>query len=333
MNEIAKLPKPIGECVLPTFKVYEPLLRDKASVIKATKRETFTYGDHGRQTLDIYYPTNRRRASITQLSEPVLVFVHGGGLVSGSKTIPNYADGLAHANVGHFFAERTGYTTIIPDYRLMTHGARYPSGGDDVARVVDWVREHLVRQEGYSDIDLFIMGNSAGGVHLSTYLFGHDFATHRAKVMSLDPEANVKLRGVVLLSVPFNFKSADATRNKVLSDYFGETDEDKFVNSPQGLLRSAKLQDPDDVLPNVGVMVLNGSLDPEDEIMVPREDFLNEWMEAAEDADEDSGQAKLTVAMMEGHNHISPPLSLGTGLENEEAWGYQVFEFLESLRY
>lgn len=245
-----------------------------------------------------------------------------GGLIRGGKILP-LADGLAHANIGHFFADKLGYTTIIPDYRLMSHGARFPSGGEDLAQVVDWVRETMTHQEGYQNVDLFIMGNSAGGIHLATYLFAPDFANSRNKIMTQDPEASLALRGVVFLSVPFNFRQADAGRAEELKEYFGDIE----ANSPQGLLKAAMLQDPDNVLCNVRAMILNGSLDPEDEILIPKKEFLDEWAEL----DEGSRQA-LTVEMMDGQNHISPAFSLGTGIEREEAWGHQVGDFLDSLR-
>lgn len=322
MDEIANVTRRVPECVPATHTAYTPLLLANAAAIKSTKCETFSYGNHPRQTLDVYYPTKRRRSSISSSNTPVLIFFYGGGLVRGAKRLP-LADGLVYANVGHFFAERMGYTTIVADYRLMEHGARFPSGGEDLAKVVDWVRESLTRQDGYSAIDLFIMGNSAGGIHLSTYAFAPDFEASRSKVMSLDPEAATRLRGIVLVSVPFHFKEANPERLDVLTGYFGDLE----VNSPYGLLRTAMLRDPDNVLTNVRAMVLNGTLDPEDECLKPKDDFLNQW----EDLDEESREA-VTVAMMEGHNHISPLLALGTGIEREEEWGYQVAEFIESLR-
>lgn len=322
MDQIANVSRAIGPSIEPTVKAYMPLLVANAETIKSTRCETFSYGSHDRQKLDVYYPTNRRRSSISSGNLPVLIFLYGGGLVRGSKSLP-MTNGLAHANMGHFFAEKFGYTTVIADYRLLEHGARFPSGGEDLAQVVDWVRESLTKQEGYSTIDLFIMGNSAGGIHLSTYAFAPDFEASRAKIMTSDPDASVCLRGIILLSVPFNFKRSDPSRTDTLTTYFGDVES----NSPQGLLRAAMLRDPDSVLSNVRALVLNGTLDPDDEILEPKEDFLNEW----QGLDEESREA-VTVAMMDGHNHISPPLSLGTGVEREEKWGCQVAEFIESLR-
>lgn len=81
------------------------------------------------------------------------------------------------------------------------------------------------------------------------------------------------------------------------------------------------------MLPNIRAMVLNGELDPQDEIVDTRDEFLRQW----KGLDEDSAET-LTVAMMAGHNHISPPLSLGTNIEREEVWGHQVGDFIDSVR-
>lgn len=322
MEQLQSIPREVGPSVMPTMKVYEPLLLANEKAIRSTRCETFRYGNHPRQMLDVYYRSQRRRPSVSSSNVPVLVFIHGGGLVNGSKNL-ELAGGLAHANIGHFFAEKLGYTTVIPDYRLMSHGARFPSGGEDVAQVVDWIRENMTHQDGHQNIDLFIMGNSAGGVHLSTYLFAPDFASSRSKVVTSEEDAPIRLRGVILLSVPFNFRKADPSRAQVLNDYFGGDHESL---SPHGLMKSALLRDPDSCLPNVRLMVLNGTLDPDDEILEPKQEFLDEWA----GLDEESREA-VVVAMMEGHNHISPPLSLGTGIEREEAWGFQVGQFIDSL--
>lgn len=324
MDVIASLPTSIGESMQPTMEAYAPLLLDRGEQIKSTKRETFTYGSHERQTLDVYYPTRKReQSSNTTHVEPVLIFIYGGGFVSGSKQL-ELADGLAYANIGHFFAEKLGYTTVIPDYRLLSHGARFPSGGEDVALVLDWIRETLTRKDGYSSIDLFIMGNSAGGVHLATYAFAQEFADSRGKVLSLDSESAVRLRGMILLSVPFNFKYSHPPYTEILHGYYGK---DTFASSPQGLLKAALTQAPKHVPTNVRTMILNGELEPNDDILQPRRDFIDEWR----GCDEESFK-NLALAEIPGHNHISLSLSLGTGISREEAWGYQVGDFINSLR-
>jgi len=57
------------------------------------------------------------------------------------------------------------------------------------------------------------------------------------------------------------------------------------------------------------------------------EGVLDQWAELNE-----ASRRALTVALIESHNHISPPLSLGTGIDKEEAWSHQVGDFIDSLR-
>lgn len=100
MDQLPPLGTAIGEVVGKTFAIYDPIVRANAAAIKSTPTKTFSYGDDPRQCLDVYYPHEDLAASA-----PLLMFLYGGGLVRGAKTIPGYADGLVHANVGHFFAE------------------------------------------------------------------------------------------------------------------------------------------------------------------------------------------------------------------------------------
>lgn len=320
MEQLVPLGTAIHDVAPKTFAIYQPLLVRNAAAITSTPHKSFSYGPHSRQTLDVYYPslpgTDDQKAS-----GAILIFLHGGGLVRGSKTIPNYAQGLAHANIGHFFASKYKYTTVIPDYRLISHGAKYPSGGEDVALLVDWVSKNLVSNEKRSErpIDLFAMGNSAGGLHLSTWLFDRDFEKSRAKVVDGN-ESPVALKGAAFLSVPFHFRQALADWAKVLETYYGD-----HINehSPLGLLEAAQKQQQQELLPGVRVLVINGELDPDDEILLPKRDFVEAW---------DKDRKTLTVDMMKGQNHISPALSLGTDIGHEEAWGHQVAQWIESVR-
>ena len=165
--QLPALGKAIGEVVMPTFKVYASLLIANESAIISTKRTTHQYGKHDRQQLDVYYPSKPHTRNGRR---PVLTFLYGGGLINGAKQIPGLANGTVHANVGHFFAEKFGFTTVIVDYRLMSHGAKFPSGGEDLSLAVDWICENKPG-DGEEPIDLFLMGNSAGGVHTSQFLF------------------------------------------------------------------------------------------------------------------------------------------------------------------
>ncbi|KAK4544586.1 hypothetical protein LTR36_004158 [Oleoguttula mirabilis] len=324
MDQLPPLGTSIQAIVPPTFAIYAPLLRANAATIRSVAKETFAYGPHERQQLDVYSPPH---PSLINGRKPVLMFEYGGGLIQGARTLPPpIFDGLVHANVGAFFALQCGYTVVIADYRLMSHGAKFPSGGEDIALAVEWICANQPGP-GEAPIDLFIMGNSAGGIHLATFLLHDDFAATRRRVGSGD---GARLRGAVLLSVPFAFAAAHASRADTLIQYFG----DYHAHAPLGLLKAAaqkqQQQAPFDfVAAGTRLLVLNGELDPHDEILAPRDAFVQAWAEALRD---NASRGALAVDWMPGHNHISPFASLSTGLEREEAWGHQVAAFCDNIR-
>lgn len=313
MEELPPLGKAISKVVLPTYKIYEPLLLRQAHAIKSTPRESFSYGEHPRQKLDVYTPSN---GATGRHGNSILIFLYGGGFVHGDKISPTFPEGLVYANVGHFFAEKLGFKVVIPDYRLISHGAVFPSGGEDLELVIDWVIAHL-NHDSSKPLDVYVMGNSAGGIHLSTYLFSPRFSASRQKIRPAGT-STVRLRGVVLLSVPFHFEQADPRRKGALQAYYGS---EVSTRSPLGLLKACKEDGSIDGLRGIPIMVLNGSLDPDDEILIPMSDFITECCTSTLVDD-------LTVGMMEGQNHISPGLSLGTAITGEEAWGQQVIDFI-----
>lgn len=267
----------------------------------------------------------RWKRLVTNGRQAILIFLYGGGLVHGSKTLAGYAQDLCHANIASFFSDNFGYSTVVPDYRLVNqHDAVFPSGGEDVALVVEWILKNAENTFGRNPIDLFVMGNSAGGVHLSTFLLYSDFVSTRVRILRKD--GNVSLRGAILLSVPFHFRKALQDRADVLETYFAGDHENK---SPLGLLRSARETSALDILQSkMRILVLNGELDPEVEILKPRDDFIAELMKIG------SVQSRMALAVdfMRGQNHISPFCSLGTGIEREEAWRHQVGAFCDDIR-
>ena len=323
-NVFAKLPslgRAISSVVGPTFQLYAPLITGNESAIISTKRTSHQYGPHDRQHLDVYYPSKPHTRNGRRL---VLVFLYGGGLVNGAKPIPGLANGLVHANVGHFFAEKFGFTTVIVDYRLMSHGAKFPSGGEDLALAVDWICANTPGPQGSPEpIDLFLMGNSAGGVHTGTFLFDPSFASTRAKISSGE---GTRLRGVVMLGVPFHFEQTDPSRIEgVLDPYFGDYHALCAWGQIRTMQRSAQL--PDFVKgTGVRIMLLDSELDPEDEILGPRDDFMRQWLEFPDS----EVRLALCADRVAKHNHISPVLGLGTGVHEQEQWGFQVAAFVHS---
>lgn len=147
---------------------------------RATKRDVtvtrdIAYGAHARQQLDVY-------AASTGAPQPVAVFVHGGAFVDGNRN----RSGEVYANVSYFFA-RHGVTGVNIEYRLAPE-YRYPSGIEDVALALAWVRENIGRFGGDA-ARIFLVGHSAGAAHAAGYAYDarhwRDGASHLAGLIVL----------------------------------------------------------------------------------------------------------------------------------------------------
>ncbi|KAI0006420.1 alpha/beta-hydrolase [Xylariaceae sp. FL0662B] len=312
MEKLRQLGIGIDDALMPTFRAYEQMLIAREREIRSTRHETHNYGFDPRHQLDVYYPD---RAPVEPFqAKPVLVFFYGGGFVIGDRVNEGYAHSLIFGNLGHYFASHFGFTVVIPDYRLMSHGAKYPSGGEDVKLSIDWIVTNLTQQEGYESVDLFLLGNSAGGIHSATYLLAPEFKEAREKITAEErTAAGVLLRGAILLGVPFHWGSED---NATLRGYLGEGK--LFDNSPMGLLETAKKTGSTPTLPGVKLSILVSEMDP-DLIVDSSKEFKQVWQ-----------GSEISFDVLEGHNHLSPQLGLSTGIENEEAWGVQVADFCRS---
>lgn len=105
--------------------------------------------------LDLYLPQGVRNF-------PVLLFVHGGGWMSGDKC---YVLGT-YGNVGRSFARR-GIGVAVANYRLSPR-FKHPTHVRDVAAAWAWLVLNIERYGGSTDA-MFIGGQSAGA-HLASFL-------------------------------------------------------------------------------------------------------------------------------------------------------------------
>lgn len=178
--------------------IYRPLVQQANKQGVEVTRD-LGYGLDPRQCLDVFAPVDGS-------DRPVLVFVHGGAFTRGSKSI----DGEIYDNVLHWFA-RHGFVGVNVEYRLAP-AAQFPSGAVDVSRAVAWVAENVGRYGGNPN-KLVLMGHSAGGCHVASYLL--DPATKIA------PHASVK--AAVLVSARLRLESlADNPNFKNVAAYAGE---------------------------------------------------------------------------------------------------------------
>ncbi len=145
---------------------YAPLLA-RAPRTGVEVRRDIAYGAHARQMLDLFVPT--RTASVAAGTEvpgglPIVVFVHGGAFVRGDKS---GEDGL-YDNILFWFA-RQGFMGVNVEYRLAPQ-TQFPGAVEDVAAAMRWVQAHAGQQGG--DISrVLLMGHSAGGTHVASYVF------------------------------------------------------------------------------------------------------------------------------------------------------------------
>ena len=166
MDQIAGLAAlELYDQVIPTSKICASLVTPRAPVINATKRDTFSYGPHERHQLDLYAPSPGTPNPASTGNRPLLVFLYGGGCASGDKIFDLIPGDLVYPNLGSFFADVLGYETTVINYRLTKHAARFPRSADNLNMALEWLDKHYAAQ---GTKNVYIMGNSAGGVHLTT---------------------------------------------------------------------------------------------------------------------------------------------------------------------
>ena len=101
------------------------------------------YGSDTRNVLDIFKPSQA-------LSSPVLVFVHGGAFVDGSKDRSQEI----YANVLRCF-NRYGYVGVNLEYRLAPDH-KYPEATNDIASAMHWINQNIKNYGGDSK-KIFLM--------------------------------------------------------------------------------------------------------------------------------------------------------------------------------
>jgi acetyl esterase/lipase len=164
--------------------------------------------------LDVYSPTS----TATEESPTILLFFYGGGLERGDKVLPQSND-LIYTNLGYFFSQKLNLLTVIMNYRRISERVRFPSSGEDVAAAAEWVKSKYGAGSGPQDV--FLMGNSAGGVHVAIFMLEPRFAALRAPI-SPGIVGGMSLRGYILPAMPFDFRNAAADMAATLKVYFGD---------------------------------------------------------------------------------------------------------------
>jgi triacylglycerol lipase len=215
-------PEITPDLVAGSWAVLRPF-HEKAGYTAPKIARDLRYGDHERHRLDVHTAGDEGRA-------PVFVFVHGGGFVGGDKHVPGSP---AYDYLGAW-AVRNGWAGVTITYRLAP-GHTWPSGAQDVAAAIAWIRENIADYGGDPD-RIVIAGNSAGAVHVASYVTGQGGG-------SLDG-----VRGAAILS-GFYEVSLDE-RGELERIYYGDTPAqdvatlDGLVHAKLPLLFSVAERDP-----------------------------------------------------------------------------------------
>lgn len=171
------------------------------------------YGEAPLQVLDVYRPKNLEGKKL-----PVLVNIHGGGWVYGTKEVYQfYCMSLS----------QRGFAVVNFSYRLAPED-KYPACMEDVESVFNWI---VANKEKYDfDIDnVFAMGDSAGG-HIAS-LYAALLTDKEAKdkygyklPSSICPKA-------LLLNCGKYEMSYDDADNELMEDLLGKEDIENKVKS------------------------------------------------------------------------------------------------------
>ncbi|KAF5392247.1 hypothetical protein D9757_001535 [Collybiopsis confluens] len=268
--------------------------------VKETLKD-IKYGPHERNVLDLYIPAKNSTSS-------VVVFSHGGGLVSGDKSM--------YKNIGTYFASH-GIIAVVNSYRLVP-GVIYPGGGDDIQMLRDWIYQNISKPEhgGGNPEKVVLVGHSAGGLHIATNIYAAGDPTSRTSDPLSPPVA-----GVVYLSTPFSFNSTPDARRSMLKAYYGADEGDQLDSrAPVGLIEAIPKEKDSAVFDpkRLPTLIVVTQYDPE-EIQSPVFQFVDRYRNKSPRGI----LPELTV--VPGHNHLSTVCSIGT---EDDVQGRMLREFI-----
>ena len=85
---------------------------------------------------------------------PGILWIHGGGYVTGKAAMVHYSCGM-------YLAQKYGAVVVSPEYRLATE-ATYPAALEDCYAALCWMNSHSV-ELGIRQDRIIVGGESAGG--------------------------------------------------------------------------------------------------------------------------------------------------------------------------
>jgi acetyl esterase len=270
--------------------LYGPLLAaaPRAGVVC---RRDMAYGPDERHRADIYGPEGAHAGS-----RPVVLFVHGGGFVRGSKE--------ERENVGYFLA-RQGLVAVLPAYRLAPRDP-WPSGPQDVVRAIQWAKSH-VGQWGGSPQSMVLVGESAGAAHVAAAVLMKRF----------QPETGLGVKGAMLISGVYNAELEWLARKPLGLPEPNPRNLAYFGDDPKAYAERSIVQQID--AHPMPLLITYAELDPLQQQVQAGELFSRLWL---------SHGFTPAVEVIRQHNHLSQIVSMNTG---DMALGQVMLDFVTSV--
>ena len=273
------------ELVATSWTLLKPF-HDKVGYTAPKIHRDLFYGKHERHRLDVH--TADTEPGSEDRGAPVFVFVHGGGFVGGDKVVPGTPQ---YDHIGAW-AVRNGWVGVTITYRLAPEHT-WPSGAQDVAAAIAWVRDNIASYGGDPD-RIVVAGHSAGCVHVASYLAAHGGGTLEG------------IKGAGLLSGFYQIPDGDE-RGELEVSYFGERPSSE-VSSLPGLLAT-------DVPLVFAVAERDAPLSQSQAAIL-----VAAWSAA-------KGEVPHVI-FSEGHNHVSQIGSIGV---DDLALGAQLARFVDRV--
>ena len=198
-----------------TAALYAPLQQKEPYQGVKVERDV-KYGPADRNLLDVFTP------EAASMARPVLIFVHGGAFIAGNKRGPNASP--FYDNI-MLWAVKNGFVGVNVTYRLAPQSP-WPAAAEDLSAAVRWVTDSISSRGG-EPARVYLMGHSAGAVHVATYVSHQEF---------WGPKGN-GLAGAILVSGIYDMSSMAPSEGT--SAYFG-TDPARLLerSSLSGLLKT-----------------------------------------------------------------------------------------------
>jgi len=281
--EIRKFNGPYPGSEFQTLKdIYREHLRDAGFERSVVERD-ISYGPDERHKLDVLKP-----AYTPSRAMPILIFIHGGAFVRGARS-----DGEIFDNILDYFT-RHGVLGINASYRLAPEH-RFPAAAVDLSNVVRWVRKNAARYGGDPD-KIFLMGHSAGAVHVASYTFMEE----------LQPAGGDDgVLGSILMSGVYGLENVEAGKHV----YFGDDTAELAQRTPLAQLEGRR----------VPLFIIDAEYDP----LVMQRSALD-LMRAVCDRDGKCPRHQQVA----GHNHYSMTYHINT---LDDSIGSEILDFMRAL--